>query len=739
MNDTNKSSNSDVYEDEAEKAFYSEILQHARERLYSSSSGWDFIVQRIKDDLEFSSGKQWDDATAKMRDGRPSLVLDKTKKFVDKVTGAYRNNPPGINVSPKRDASMATAEAYECYIRNVITQPASRAAIETAGEHAAICGYGWIHLNYDYESEKSFDLVPYLVRIDDPRAIRIDRASVEADGSDAMWGFRLLRMDISEAKEKYGEDVSAWDAIPQQYTDQWVDDQQIILAQYWWIDEVEDTLAKCLLVNGTSKTYFMSEIESDQSISMQIQSIINQRPAKRKVCNYAFLSGAGVIETREWPSCDIPLVPVYGRQTWQDDRQFYSGLIRPLMDAQRLINYYSSTIAEVTALSPRVPFIIAEGQDEGYESDWQLYTIKNLPTLKYRPVSLNGTAVPPPSRSSQVGDLSPLLQALTVTTQDLTDISGIYEASLGQDSNQKSGVAIREASKNSDQVVALFGDNLKRSVVRVSQMIVNMMPNIISEDQTLKLRHEDNSEFLIKHSKTSPQMEKKLGMDEEEIIDFTSGCFDISIESGSSYSTRRQETSAAMMELMNALPDIQRAAIAPEAVASQDWVGSERLAKILRLTLPPDLQASDDEEKEIDPQAKSLLDGMKNEITILNQETHEKDLKLTEMQDAIKQLTLAVENTQMSDATKERIADKKNYTDLLLKQMDVGSQEDIAAARELFKKNIEDDKRDHEAAKTRLDAAMKMADQFLDGHSMNRGEKSPNHAVIDTSLPRTDV
>jgi hypothetical protein len=194
-----------------------------------------------------------------------------------------------------------------------------------------------------------------------------------------------------------------------------------------------------------------------------------------------------------------------------------------------------------------------------------------------------------------------------------------------------------------------------------------------------------------------------------------------------------------MMELMNALPDIQRAAIAPEAVASQDWVGSERLAKILRLTLPPDLQASDDEEKEIDPQAKSLLDGMKNEITILNQETHEKDLKLTEMQDAIKQLTLAVENTQMSDATKERIADKKNYTDLLLKQMDVGSQEDIAAARELFKKNIEDDKRDHEAAKIRLDAAMKIADQFLDGHSMNRGEKSPNHVVMDTSLPRTDV
>jgi hypothetical protein len=483
----------------------------------------------------------------------------------------------------------------------------------------------------------------------------------------------------------------------------------------------------------------MSEIEFDQSISMQIQSIINQRPSKRKVCNYAFLSGAGVIETREWPSCDIPLVPVYGRQTWQDNRQFYSGLIRPLMDAQRLINYYSSTIAEVTALSPRVPFIIAEGQDEGYESDWQLYTVKNLPTLKYRPVSLNGVAVPPPSRSSQVGDLAPLLQALTVTTQDLTDISGIYEASLGQDSNQKSGVAIREASKNSDQVVALFGDNLKRSVVRVSQMIVNMMPNIISEDQTLKLRHEDNSEFLIKHSKTSPQIEKKLGMDEEEIIDFTSGCFDISIESGASYSTRRQETSAAMMELMNALPDIQRAAIAPEAVASQDWVGSERLAKILRLTLPPDLQASDDEEKEIDPQAKSLLDGMKNEITILNQETHEKDLKLTEMQDVIKQLTLSVENTQMSDATKERIADKKNYTDLLLKQMDVGSQEDIAAARELFKKNIEDDKRDHEASKIRLDAAMKIADQFLDGHSMNRGEKSPNHVVMDTSLPRTDV
>ena len=711
-----------------------EILAQARERLYSSSSGWDFILQRIRDDIEFSSGRQWDPATEKVRQGRPNLVLDKTKKFVDKVVGSYRNAPPGINVSPRYNSSKAVAEAYECYIRNVLSQPASKAAIETAGEHAAICGYGWINVSYDYESPKSFELVPKLIRIDDPRSVRIDRSSTESDGSDAMWGFRLMRMDITEAKSKYGEEVSSWETIPQQYTDQWVDDQQLILAEYWWIDEVDDTLCQCIDMSGKKCVYWMSELAKDPAKMQGIVQMTNQRETKRKVCNYAFLGGAGVIETKEWPCASIPLIPVYGRQAWQDNRQFFVGLIRPMMDAQRLINYYASTIAEVTALSPRVPIMAAEGQIEGYEQDWNLMNVKNIPYLQYRPVSLDGSPVPPPQRLSQTAELGPLLQALTATTQDLTDVSGIYEASLGQETQQKSGVAIREASKNSDQVLAVFSDNLKRGVVRCAQIIKDMMPNLISEDQILKLKHEDNSEFTVKHNPTQPQMEKKLGMKEPEVIDFTLGDYDVSVESGDSYSTRRQESAAAGMELMQVLPDNQKAAIAPEVVQNQDWVGADRIARTLRLTLPPELQNQDSDE--IDPQAKALLDGMKNEINNLNGESAQKDQQIQQMQEALKQLTLAVENTQFSDQTKERIADKKNYTDIMLKMMENKSDEDIALVREQFKKMIEDDKRDYEGAKVQLEAAMKVGEQVLGGSAMSHGMTSRNRGVPTVDLPR---
>ena len=55
--------NTTMNDDESNESANDEILEHARERLYSSSSGWDFILQRIRDDLEFSSGKQWDPAT----------------------------------------------------------------------------------------------------------------------------------------------------------------------------------------------------------------------------------------------------------------------------------------------------------------------------------------------------------------------------------------------------------------------------------------------------------------------------------------------------------------------------------------------------------------------------------------------------------------------------------------------------------------------------------------------------
>ena len=46
------------------------------------------------------------------------------------------------------------------------------------------------------------------------------------------------------------------------------------------------------------------------------------------------------------------------------------------------------------ALQPKAPFVVAEGQLEGYEGEWKQANTKNFAYLTYNPVDVNGNQVP---------------------------------------------------------------------------------------------------------------------------------------------------------------------------------------------------------------------------------------------------------------------------------------------------------------------------------------------------------
>ena len=53
-----------------------------------------------------------------------------------------------------------------------------------------------------------------------------------------------------------------------------------------------------------------------------------------------------------------------------EGKRYFTGLIRWARDPQRMYNFAQSTIAETAALTPKAPWLVAEGQDEGYEADF---------------------------------------------------------------------------------------------------------------------------------------------------------------------------------------------------------------------------------------------------------------------------------------------------------------------------------------------------------------------------------
>lgn len=682
-----------------------EIWEEALERMDASSDHYDFITTQITDDLKFSSGEHWTPEEKELRGNRPSITVPKMDKYLDKVSGYFRENPPGAKVTAKFNTDQTTADVVRGYTRSFLSTNSAKIAVQTAGEHLTRCGYGWLYVGYEAENyRKPDEYSPKLILIDDPRSVRFDTASNDRDGNDGTWCMLLRVLDEEEAERKYGEDLCSVDNMPAEYARQWVDGNNIVLADYWYKEYVKAPIYDVVdIQTGKELTLWEEEVRQDK------HQVVKKGEIDRCIIRYALISGAGVIETKEWPGLSLPIVPIYGKQVWTEDRKYFTGMVNAMRGPQRLINFYSSTAAEVTALSPRTPYILTADQIAGHEESYEDANIVNRPYHLYN----YQEGASRPERAQQVTDVSPLLNALAGATQDLSDVAGIYEASLGQESQQRSGIAIENASKNSDQVIALYIDNLRRGVIRATQVAVGMLPYLYSDKRNIKFVTEEGDEHEIKVN-AGPQEMDIQGLPPVLDIDLTLGEFDIAVDSAPSYQTRKQETSKHSIEMMSVLPEIQRGAISSEVVKMQDWVGAKRMARAIEATLPPEVKAAlnADENIKEDPQAKAIMDQMKQEIEQGNAEADQMQQTITELQQALQQLQVAILSTRDDNATKMQIATLNAQKDIEVAQIKAGTDLETTdmevESRNRLKMLDVKQKDDHKMLDTALNTARKV-------------------------------
>jgi hypothetical protein len=83
-------------------------------------------------------------------------------------------------------------------------------------------------------------------------------------------------------------------------------------------------------------------------------------------------------------------------------------------------------------------------------------------------------------------------------------------------------------------------------------------------------------------------------------VDLKVGKYDIVVETGPSYSTKRVEAAESMMAFVQAVPGA--AAVAADLIAeAQDWPKADAIAKRLKRAIPANLTEGEDGEEDQDP------------------------------------------------------------------------------------------------------------------------------------------
>lgn len=594
------------------------------------------------EDYSFYYGEQWPREARLTRqmpgNYRPCLSINVLPPTIRQVTNDMRQNKPSIKVLPSdsSEKSEEIAEIMDGLIRAIQNRSEATTAYATAGMHQVIAGVGYIRIRSRYVSDDSFDQEIFIDEVKNPLDVYVDPNAFYPDWR---WALVMGEMSTEDYKRQYGADDISFQTGNITSTQQdWFKKDVVRIAEYYEV------------VDQSKKIYQLSDgsVSDKKPDPLSGLTVVKQRDSKvRKVMWYK-MSATKILEQSEWPDSTIPIVPVYGEELIIDGKIHRKGMVRDAKDPIRMYNYSASAAAEALALAPKAPWIMAEGQVEGYENFWNNANIESRAYLPYRPQTINGIMVPPPQRIIAEPPVAALVNSIQMAYEDIKRVTGIHDASLGAKSNETSGKAILARQREGDTANYHYVDNLSRAIAHVGNILVAVIPHFYDTERAIRILHADEQEEIITINSIFERKGKGV------YYSFDDAKYDVVVVVGPSYATKRLEASESMMQFVQAVPNAGQ--VVSDLIAqNMDWPGAKEISERLRKTLPPELVDDKGESGEIPPQIKQQIMQAQQMIDQLTAALNDANNKL--------------ETKQMELESRERIAAQNNETKLVVAEL----------------------------------------------------------------------
>lgn len=638
------------------------ILADARARFRLAEEAEHDIRNQALDDLRFRAGEHWPTELKQARDldGRPCLTINRMPQFIQQVTNDQRQNRPSIKVHPVDDkADPKTAKRYQGLIRHIEYNSNADVAYATAFEGAVTHGFGYFRVVTDYVSPTGFEQEILIKRVRNAFSVLLDPFHQEPDGSDASWGFVFEDISKEDFRARYGEDAegssAAWELLGSEAA-YWRTTQGYRVAEYFYKEFEERDI--CLLSTGEAVAKAECE-ERLRALAAQGVSatVVKERRARIPVIRWCKLTGVRVLEKTDWLGKYIPIVPVYGQELDINGKRVLEGIVRNAKDPSRMYDYWASAETEAIALAPRAPFIGYEGQFAGHEHKWESANRKNHAYLEVRPMAIGGQPAPLPQRNAFEPAVQAITQARMLASDDVKATTGIYDSSLGARSNETSGKAILARNNQTQTSNFHFIDNLTRSLRHAGRILLDLIPNVYDTPRWERIVGDEGEHEVVLFN--APFKDRG----EEVTYNLGVGKYDVTVDVGPSYATKRQEAVASMLEVTRAYPQVAQIA-GDLMVKNMDWPGAQEIAERLKKTLPPGLADDPNQKKQpIPPEVQA-------QMTQMNQMVEQLTGRLNELQAEREQKLLELES-------RERIEMKKLEVQVELKRAELDSKESL--------------------------------------------------------------
>ena len=616
------------------------------ERIHEAIKFWRFVndadaMNRAEalSDVKFAAGDQWPVEIQNSRnlEARPCLTINKIDAYIRQVCNQQRQQRPRIKVHPANgQADYKIAEVIQGIVRHIEANSNADTAYDTAFESAVRMGWGYWRVTTNYVREDSFDQEIFIEPIESAFTVYFDPNSTMPDGSDAERVLITSVMAKAVFREQYPDANDGANFTERSTGDSsaaWVTKEDIRIAEYFTIEREK---AKLYLLSDGS-TMFAEGEDFEQRVAMAGLTVVSKRDSYRRVCKWIKCTAMEVLEERIWPGRYIPIVPVYGAQVIVDGNRKRFGLVRFAKDPQRMYNFWRTSMTESVALAPKAKWLLAEGQDEGHENEWALANIKSMPILRYKQTDIEGRPAPVPTRIQPEPPPDGIMTSAAAISADLQMVLGIMDPNQLPSGNI-SGKALQGQQSQVDLSNFHFYDNLTRSLKHTGRIILDLIPKIYDTARVMRIIGDDGKPELVNVNTMNA-----VGQVENDI---TVGEYDVIMDAGPGYMSKRQAAVDAMLPLLSTNAELFN--VAGDLVfRNMDFPGADIIADRLAAINP---LAKIDENSDIPPEVQMRM--------------AQQEQQMIEMQQQLQAAQLEINNRMQVAQIKEQGATERKMLDL---------------------------------------------------------------------------
>lgn len=507
----------------------------------------------------FESSLKEEDITLLMTLSKPQLEFNILEAYISRLLGEFSKQEPDVLVSAddENSADPLTIKVLQQHLNHVLTDSSNEHTRYEVYKDLLSGGFSVLRVKTDYANPMSFNQIITFERAE-PTLCGFDQVTKFSHKGDGRFCFELCPMSEDDFLSDYPDVDTSMLNFRRDFAGfnwSYLNDNTkiILLADYY------EKKRKKIKIVQTSDGQVMTMDKYKEKLQtwgeFRAPPAIVGKPRnseKETIVRYRLIENM-VLEYRETDFSHLPLVFVDGHSVMiktpknGNIRQVTRPYVYHAKGAQRLKNYSGIALANEIENIVQHKFIIKK--EALPKEDIWLQAIKDI--QKPSNIVVNAfyeqnpdQAIPDPIREITKTPAPPeVVQSFTGADALIQNVLGSYDASLGINNNQLSGIAIVEAASQSNAAAMPYIVGLLQGFQRAAQIYVDLLPKYYTTPRTIPIRDEEGRRSYV-----------KINSQDGVNMFYDANALNVTVKAGASFQVQKSRTIMMVKEIMGMSP-----------------------------------------------------------------------------------------------------------------------------------------------------------------------------------------